>query len=123
MRFMRIMIGVHSVNPWTQEQREQVHAEIEKAVLGARRHGALTQPGWSETGQSITGVDCHLMLFPPPTEGGVAFRQGFWRRENPFEKETESHDAWNIAYDNEPRRRDYDRSFQSLRDGYVRDDR
>ena len=39
------------------------------------------------------------MPVPPPTDGREAYRQGFWRRENPYEKKTDEHVAWNMAYD------------------------
>ena len=122
MRFMRIMIGVHGEEPWTKEQREQVHAAITKAVLGARRRGKLTPPEWAGTGQKIKEVDVNLSLFPPPTQGDDAYTQGFWRRENPFEKGTEAHDRWNAAYDREPRMRDYDRMFRPVGERRGRDD-
>jgi hypothetical protein len=98
MRFLRIMIVMHSETPWTKEQREQVHERVEKALLSARRRGKLTPPDWSEAGQSIKGLDVHLTPFPPPNDGREAYRQGFWRRENPFEKGTEQHTAWNMDY-------------------------
>ena len=122
MRFMRIMVGLDSEEPWTREQREQVHAAIGNIFFDAHRRGELTPSEWLETEQRIRTVHVNLSRFPPPKAGEDACRQGFWRRENPYKKGSKAHKRWNAAYDREPRMLDYERSLQFGHDDTGDDD-